>query len=220
MISNDLTNEKSSGQSIFQNLFSLLEGGEVSLLNSPPLSGSDPERAWVVSQFRMNSLKNTALMKECLSAFSERHTNRPASQLTSYMDAEIHSDLLRLQTQPCIRKDYRRFVVITTRSPNSTDSDMYKAGVCMRHYLDRIVVLTFLAWMDYHRSVRLQRRFLWHTTHLGTFLFHRSGFYHPTRAIFCHLIYIIHTIIDVVNKLTRMCDARTCDSAASATVAR
>lgn len=104
----------------------------------------DLGRAWVVSQLRMTSLKATGLMKECLSAFSERYSNRPASQLTNYMDGEIHSDLLRIQAQPCIRKDYRRFVVITTQSPNSMDI-MYKAGVCTRHYLDRRPILTFPA---------------------------------------------------------------------------
>ena len=79
-------------------------------------------------------------MKECLGAFSAQYTNRPASQLTSYMEAEIRSDLLRLQTQPCILKEYRRFVVITTQIPNNMDT--YKAGVCICHYLDRKVVLT------------------------------------------------------------------------------
>lgn len=101
--------------------------GEVSLLQAPPPYGDDPRLGWVSSQLRLFSLNASGLLEECLNAFAARYSNTSEVQLPDAIIAEISKDLLRMQTQPSIMENYRRFVVIKATGSSEADN---KDGVC------------------------------------------------------------------------------------------
>lgn len=106
--------------------------GVVSLFQAPALYGNESGQGWVTSQLKLLSLNATGLLKECLSTFTARYSNTPRSQLSSAMEAAISGDLLRMQTQPSIMENYRRYVVITATGADQVESN--RDGVCFCFY--------------------------------------------------------------------------------------
>jgi hypothetical protein len=115
------------GDFLLHNIVTLMAEGEVSLLRAPALHGDDPGPSWVSSQLKLFSLNASGLLKECLSTFAANYSNTPVAQLSDAMEAEISEDLLRMQTQPSIMENYRRFVVI--KKTSSSQADLTKDGV-------------------------------------------------------------------------------------------
>jgi hypothetical protein len=101
--------------------------GEVSLLRAPALHGDDHEPGWIGAQLRLFSLNASGLLEECLNTFAARYSNTSVEQLQGVVEAEISKDLLRMQTQPSIMENYRRFVVI--KGTSSREADLNKDGV-------------------------------------------------------------------------------------------
>lgn len=100
----------------------MIEEGEVSLLQSPPVHGDDPGQKWLNVQLKSLSLAAPNLIKDCLSAFSRQYSKLPETQLTTAINTEISQDMLRMQTQPSIMKSYRRFVIITASNADLVES--------------------------------------------------------------------------------------------------
>jgi hypothetical protein len=115
------------GEFLLSNIVNLLADGEISLLRAPPLHGDDPGHIWVGSQLKLFLLDASGLLEECLNTFVFHYSSTPAAQLTSAVEAEISQDLLRMQTQPSMMENYRRFVVI--KEVNSKELDSNKDGV-------------------------------------------------------------------------------------------
>jgi len=111
---------------VLHDIVTLIAQGQVSLLQAPPVHGHDPQLGWVSSQLKLLSLGAPGMLEMCLSAFSAQYSNTPIAQLSGTVEAEISKDLLRMQTQPSIMEDYRRFVIITT---SAGPADSNKDGV-------------------------------------------------------------------------------------------
>ena len=118
---------KFRGNFLLHNIITLVAEGEVSLLRAPALHGDDPGSNWIGSQLRLFSLNASGLLEECLSIFAAQYSNMSAAQLPGAVDGEISKDLLRMQTQPSIMENYRRFVII--KKTGSNEADLNKDGV-------------------------------------------------------------------------------------------
>jgi hypothetical protein len=115
------------GDSLLHDVVTLIAEGEVSLLRAPALHGDNLEPGWLSSQLRLFSLNASSLLEECLRIFATHYANTSTAQLPGAMEAEISKDLLRMQTQPSIMENYRRFVVI--KETSSEETDLNKDGV-------------------------------------------------------------------------------------------
>jgi len=115
-----------TGDFLLHNIIALLADGEISLLRAPGLHGDDPGPGWISSQLRLFSLDASGLLEECMRTFTAHYSNTPIAQLPGALEAEISKDLLRMQTQPSIMENYRRFVVI--KETSSKEADLNKDG--------------------------------------------------------------------------------------------
>lgn len=107
-------------------LLNLVTEGKISLIEAPPLHGKDPARNWSSSELRSVTLNAHELLERCLASFAARFSNISSSQLSAAMEAEISADLLRMQTQPNLINNYRRYVIVTAASQVESNRD----GVC------------------------------------------------------------------------------------------
>lgn len=119
----------------------LVVQGEVSLLRAPPVHGYDPQLSWINSQLELFSLKATSLLEKCLGIFAAQYTNIPIAQLCTTVDTEISKDLLRMQIQPSIMENYRRFVIITA---STSQADSNKDGVSLAMFNDAWILTSHL----------------------------------------------------------------------------
>jgi len=108
----------------------LVTQGVVSLLRAPPAHGNNSGPAWVTAQLKLLSLKPSALLEECLSAFAVQYSNTTFTELSDAAEAEILKDMLCMQTQPQIMENYRRFVIAVPTTPRPSQTKIEQNGVC------------------------------------------------------------------------------------------
>ncbi|KAH7914492.1 hypothetical protein BJ138DRAFT_386616 [Hygrophoropsis aurantiaca] len=71
---------------------------------------------WLRWQINTMGLAGEQLAEECVKAASSRYSNIPQSQLSTTVETDISQDLRRMQTQPSLVDECRRFVVIKAPS--------------------------------------------------------------------------------------------------------
>ncbi|THH11778.1 hypothetical protein EW145_g413 [Phellinidium pouzarii] len=103
----------------FGRILKLIEEGKVALMQSPGLedrvpSGSevDGPSQWIASQMAILTKSETDHLEDCWSTFIAEYSNRTEKEISGLLESEITKDLSLLQSQPAIRSNYRRFVVI------------------------------------------------------------------------------------------------------------
>jgi hypothetical protein len=115
----------------------LIAQGKASLIRAPAAHGNDPGLTWVSLQLKLLSLKPPELLEECLGAFAAQYSNTTFTELSRAVEAEILNDMLRMQTQPQIMENYRRFVIVvpTTPRPSQIGIGQEAVGVFPVHLL-------------------------------------------------------------------------------------
>ncbi|KII93643.1 hypothetical protein PLICRDRAFT_35872 [Plicaturopsis crispa FD-325 SS-3] len=107
------------GQFVHDYLLRYIEDGHVSLLRAPPLTRNvalpvnDPIRRWISWQLRLSGLDARDLLADCVKKFVEHYSNYTGHSLSDAFESEITKDMLHMQGQPTLMRNYRRFVVIT-----------------------------------------------------------------------------------------------------------
>ena len=71
---------------------------------------------WTRWTLRLPAMNARQILEECLSVAADTFANTSEADLPRAIEKEIARDLWRMQNQPAIMDDHRRFVVIHTRA--------------------------------------------------------------------------------------------------------
>ncbi|KAJ6577748.1 hypothetical protein B0H19DRAFT_1121271 [Mycena capillaripes] len=103
-------------------IFCAVLKGEVSLLHTPLNNPSGDEfKQWVLDHSLFRPLTTQAILERCTTAFEEAYTSFPQANWASVGRSDVLADMRRMQTQPAVLTEYRRFVVLDS----SGDSSQY-----------------------------------------------------------------------------------------------
>ncbi|KAI0374422.1 hypothetical protein BV20DRAFT_1041377 [Pilatotrama ljubarskyi] len=108
------------GNFIYEDLLRAIEDGSLALLQAPqvtrdPPAQGEPTVLWTRWMFRLGGLNARGILEECLKLAAEQFANTAEADLPLALEKEIVRDLVRLQMQPAIMDNYRRFVVFRTK---------------------------------------------------------------------------------------------------------
>ena len=120
------------GEFVYEELLKMIEDGHVGLLHAPELTRDaspqgDPRLLWTRWMLRLPSMNAREILAESLRVAAEQFANTSEADLPQAIEKEIARDLRRMQIQPTVVDNYRRFVVITSRSDKYFAED--SAGV-------------------------------------------------------------------------------------------
>ena len=128
------------GNFAYDELLRLIEDGSVALLHAPELSRDaasegDPALLWTRWMLRLPSMNARQILEECLRIAAEQFANTSEADLPSAMEKEIARDLRRMQIQPAIMDNYRRFVVLKSKSDTyfADEKPGVRLKVCVRY---------------------------------------------------------------------------------------
>ncbi|KAI0768532.1 hypothetical protein BD413DRAFT_127687 [Trametes elegans] len=107
------------GSFVYEDLLRAIEGGSIALLQAPdarrdPPPQGDPVTLWTGWMIRVAGLNARGILEECLKLAAEQFANTSDADLPAAIEGEITRDLIRMQVQPAIMDNYRRFVVFRT----------------------------------------------------------------------------------------------------------
>ncbi|KAF7339933.1 Chromo domain-containing protein [Mycena venus] len=110
---------------VFNRLLKVIDDGEVSVLQAPPLDRNPtPAQAVWLRDYWINRPPGPQGMLEfCMNAFSAKYSGTPQAQWASGIEANISEDLHLMQMQPAILKQYRRYVVIKADMDDHIEPD-------------------------------------------------------------------------------------------------
>ncbi|KAI0639158.1 hypothetical protein C8Q77DRAFT_1079774 [Trametes polyzona] len=119
------------GNFVHEELLKAIEDGSLALLQAPPppqLANPqvDPSLMWTRWNLRIAGMDARGILEECLKLAGEQYANTPEADLPLAIEKEIERDLVRMQTQPAIMDNYRRFVLFRTRQ----DTYFAETGQC------------------------------------------------------------------------------------------
>ncbi|EIW64911.1 uncharacterized protein TRAVEDRAFT_140212 [Trametes versicolor FP-101664 SS1] len=126
------------GNFVYEDLLKAIEDGSVALLQAPqstldPPAQDDSNLLWTRCMIRVAGLDARGILEECLKLAAEQFANTSEADLPAAIEQEIVRDLLRMQTQPVIMDNYRRFVVFRTKQ-DAYFADASKSGIeCTSH---------------------------------------------------------------------------------------
>ncbi|RPD81739.1 hypothetical protein L226DRAFT_541401 [Lentinus tigrinus ALCF2SS1-7] len=117
------------GEFVYAELLDLIEQGTLSLAQAPqvtpvPLTQDDASLAWTRWTLRLPSMNARQILEECLKLAAEQFANTAEADLPRAIEEEIARDLSRLQNQPVIMDNYRRFTVVNTQHDKHLSRDM------------------------------------------------------------------------------------------------
>lgn len=143
----------SRGNFVYEDLLKAIEDGSVALLQAPQstLDSQAPDDSnllWTRWMFRVAGLDARGILEECLKLAAEQYVNTSEADLPAAIEQEIVRDLLRMQTQPVIMDNYRRFVVFRTKQ-DVYFADASKSGV-------RVEPRLSIVWLELTDSGVLQ----------------------------------------------------------------
>lgn len=123
----------SRGNFVYEDLLKAIEDGSVALLQAPqstldPPAQDNSKLLWTRWMIRVAGLDARGILEECLKLAAEQFAHTSEADLPAAIEQEIVRDLLRMQTQPVIMDNYRRFVVIRTKQ-DVYFADASKSGV-------------------------------------------------------------------------------------------
>ncbi len=127
---------ESRGNFVYDDLLKAIEDGSVALLQAPqstldPPAPGDPNLLWTRWMIRVAGLDARGILEECLKLANEQFASTSEADLPRAIEQEIERDLLRMQTQPVIMDNYRRFVIFRTKQ-DVYFADASKSGVRAR----------------------------------------------------------------------------------------
>ncbi|TFK76887.1 hypothetical protein BDN72DRAFT_15333 [Pluteus cervinus] len=96
-------------------ILNAIEEGKISLISRPPdlVHSSETERAgWISKYFWQQPSDALDMLEVCLSAFTSKYSNAPRNRWVLDFEGEITEDLLAMQLQPALMRQYRRYVVV------------------------------------------------------------------------------------------------------------
>jgi len=112
----------------FDALLDAIAQGRVALLHAPPgrvsTSGYNPSE-WIRKHW-VRPPRSHEILRLCLETFEKTYATMPESDLEIAIENEIVSDLKRMQEQPVVLENYRRFVVLDEAQANG--GTLYKDG--------------------------------------------------------------------------------------------
>ena len=116
------------GNFVYEDLLKLIEQGTVALLHAPAVvrdapPNGDPSLLWTRWMLRLPSMNARQILEECLRIAAEQFANTSAADLPVAIEKEIARDLLRMQLQPVMMDNYRRYVVLKGRSDTYLQED-------------------------------------------------------------------------------------------------
>ncbi|TFK90228.1 hypothetical protein K466DRAFT_574381 [Polyporus arcularius HHB13444] len=117
------------GEFVYEELLDLIEQGSLSLAQAPqvardPLSPGDPSLVWTRWTLRLPTMNARQILEECLKLAADQFASTSEANLPQAIEEEIARDLWRLQNQPVIMDNYRRFTVVRTNNDKSLSHDM------------------------------------------------------------------------------------------------
>lgn len=103
----------------FGRVLKLIDKGELAVLESPSLNeqalpGEQMDHTTKFIEWMLSLLPKTPAnyVEDCWAKYLSDFSNKTEEETRAVVEAQIAWDLRRLQVQPVIRSDYRRFVVI------------------------------------------------------------------------------------------------------------
>ena len=117
------------GEFVYEELLNLIEEGSLSLVQAPqvfrdPLAKDDATLAWTRWTLRLPAMNARQILEECLKLAAEQFASISEADLPRAIEEEIARDLWRLQNQPVIMDNYRRFAVVRTQNDKHLCRDM------------------------------------------------------------------------------------------------
>ncbi|OSD05970.1 hypothetical protein PYCCODRAFT_1065885 [Trametes coccinea BRFM310] len=108
------------GNFIYEELLTAIEDGSVALLQAPqlnrdPPAKGDPALLWTRWMLRIAGLDARGILAECLRTAAEQFANTTDADLPMAIEREIARDMMRMQVQPAMMDNYRRFVLFRTK---------------------------------------------------------------------------------------------------------
>ncbi|KAJ7188675.1 hypothetical protein C8R46DRAFT_1184034 [Mycena filopes] len=106
-------------------LFSAIEKGYVGLFDTPPNDPSDEQISrWVIDHVLLRPQTTEAVLEHCSKAFEDAYMSSLPANWATLAKNDVLADMRRMQVQPTVVQQYRRFVVLDA----SPDSSRYRAG--------------------------------------------------------------------------------------------
>lgn len=100
-------------------ILTLIDEGKLALMHSPaiaeqtcPGSDTNPREEWISAQYACMSKTSLDIVKEAWKLYNVRHMDKAEEDMKRQGEVDIVKDLINLQMQPYIRRNFRRFVVI------------------------------------------------------------------------------------------------------------
>ena len=105
------------GNFVYDDLLKMIEDGRIALLHAPTVTREgNSGLLWTRWMLRLGSMNARDILEECLRVAAEQFSNTCEADLPLVIEKDIARDLRRMQIQPVIMDDYRRFVVLTGKA--------------------------------------------------------------------------------------------------------
>lgn len=88
--------------------------GKVALMDAPPnrnLASAEVKR-WMINHSLFRPFTKSAILDRCMEAFNDAYASVAQSSWLTSAKNNVLGDLRRMQCQPALVDDYRRFVVV------------------------------------------------------------------------------------------------------------
>ncbi|KAF8649832.1 hypothetical protein AX16_005596 [Volvariella volvacea WC 439] len=96
-----------------QVIVSAINDGVVALLTAPPLTMVHDARAeWLKNHLCSRPLTARSIVELAVTTLNSRYINTPKDRVETKACLDLVDDLLLMQRQPCLMRDYRRYVLI------------------------------------------------------------------------------------------------------------
>ena len=117
---------------MYEGILTAIEDGSVSLMDAPSVGRDGRQEhdpvTWIEGTLRFAPMNARQILKECINIAAKQFATTSEADLPVAIENAIAKDMLRMQLQPAIMDNYRRFVVLTGAK------DKYltrcKLGVC------------------------------------------------------------------------------------------
>lgn len=103
------------GEFLLDGLLDLIVQGKLSLLRAPTTNHSTRAKKWIGWQLQLLDMDARTLLDECIRTAKEQY-NDVKAELADAIQKEIARDLWALQMQPAVMDEYRRLVVVKSKS--------------------------------------------------------------------------------------------------------
>ncbi|KAJ6593484.1 hypothetical protein B0H19DRAFT_1090548 [Mycena capillaripes] len=108
-----------------ERIFGAIRDGQVALMQTPVNDPTDDDvREWVLEHSLFRPLTTQAVLERCTQAFQDAYASFPQENWATLAKNDVLADMRRMQIQPGVLTEYRRFVVLDS----SSDGSRYKSA--------------------------------------------------------------------------------------------